>query len=372
MKVKKFFAASLKEALEQIKIELGDEAVILSTKSIDGDNRFGTKACFEVVAGLDDNSKERESVSKTPKIRSSDPSFSEEDLLGLKEKIFKEKKQFSPHLKEKKNEERDTREKFTREIEEIKKMLIANDVKNSIVEYVLKQIRKQSDLIKKGELDDFVLASLSSLINTEGFEVNNNTKPKTVALVGPTGVGKTTCVAKLALISKILHKLDVGLITIDTFRLGALDQIKIFSELSKIELLVAYEPSELKKLAKKFSKKDLIFIDTVGRSQANQTHLQDIKKMLDTVEIDETFLVMNTVGSTKNLLDVGKKFNILNYSGLIFSKIDESVSYGNILNVSYDLNKPIKFLTNGQVIPDDIIAADADNIAKMIYSGVGA
>jgi len=207
------------------------------------------------------------------------------------------------------------------------------------------------------------------MIPTSNFEVKKSKKPTIVSLVGPTGVGKTTCIAKLAVISKILHNLDVGLISIDTYRLGALDQLKIFSEISAIDFFVAYEPSDMVSLISKMRKKDLIFIDTVGRSQNQPSQLKGIQDFLSTVKMDDTYLVLNSTATSKNLIDVAEKFKSLNYNGLIFSKLDEAVTFGNILNITYKFDTPIKYLTNGQVIPDDIIAADPDFIANMIYSG---
>ena len=210
---------------------------------------------------------------------------------------------------------------------------------------------------------------LRPLIPTSAFELKKRGSPKVVSFVGPTGVGKTTCIAKLAVISKILQNLDVGLISIDTYRLGAIDQLRTFSEISDIELLVAYEPAEMPELVKKLKKKDIIFIDTAGRSQKSLSNLEKTKEYLDAAGSHESFLVLSATGSSKNLIDVAERFKLFNYNSIMFTKIDEAVSFGNILNTSVATNAPITFLTNGQIIPDDIISADADFIARMILSG---
>lgn len=113
----------------------------------------------------------------------------------------------------------------------------------------------------------------------------------------------------------------------------------------------------------------MVFIDTVGRSQKNTSLLKGIKDFIDVVNTDEIYLVLNTTSSTKTMFDVANKFKFLNFNGLIFTKLDEAVTYGNILNVSNKFNVPIKYLTNGQVIPDDILAAEPEFIANMIYTG---
>ena len=208
------------------------------------------------------------------------------------------------------------------------------------------------------------------MIPTTNFRLSKGKKSKVVALVGPTGVGKTTSIAKLAAISKILHNLDVGIISIDTYRLGAIDQLRIFSEISNIDLLVAYEPEEIPSLVAKLKHKDLILIDTVGRSQRNKDELKNIRRFLDKITLDEIFLVLSATNSVKNLMDAADKFSLFNYTSFLFTKIDEAITYGNLINVSANFNKPIIFLTNGQVIPDDIISADSEYIAKIIYTGM--
>ena len=215
----------------------------------------------------------------------------------------------------------------------------------------------------------FTDGALSSMIPTYNFELKKTGKPKVISFVGPTGVGKTTCIAKLAVIAKILHNLDVGLISIDTYRLGAIDQLKIFSEISKTDLLVAYEPEEMAKHLNSFRKKDIIFVDTAGRSPRNTEQLQKTRIFLDLLKSNETFLVLSTTSNTKSMLDAAEKFSLFNYSSFIFTKIDEAVTFGSIVNLTTSNNKPVAYLSNGQTIPDDIISADSEFIANMIFTG---
>jgi flagellar biosynthesis protein FlhF len=247
--------------------------------------------------------------------------------------------------------------------------LIHQEVSKPIIKSIVNQIKKSKEFINPSNIEDYIITSLSSLIPTTSFEIKKRGKQKVVAIVGPTGVGKTTCIAKLAAISKILNDLKIGIISIDTYRLGAIDQLRIFSEVSNIDMLVAYEAKEMPSLIKKFSDKDLIFIDTAGRGQKNTKELEKTKAFLDAVKIDETYLAVSSTNSTKNLQDVTKKFELFDYSAMIVTKIDEGVVFGNILNVSVSSQKPIIYLTNGQVIPDDIIAADSDYIAKIVVTG---
>ena len=265
------------------------------------------------------------------------------------------------------------REKTLREkpagVENLRKRLLDQDVLPDVADRVVDQVAEQAPFIKAGELDQFVVSVIASMIRTEPFSVKKRKKGKTIAIVGPTGVGKTTIIAKLAVVSKILHKLDVGLITLDTYRLGALDQLKVFSEISGVDFLVAYEPKDVPKQLAKFKKKDIVFLDTAGRSQNNQKLLIDTQRFLDHVSADETLLALSATSGAQHVIDAATKFSQLGYNGVIVTKLDEAATFGGMLNYADKFDPPIKFLTNGQVIPDDVIAADADFIANLVYSG---
>lgn len=254
-------------------------------------------------------------------------------------------------------------------MKEIIKNLTEKEIQKSVVLSIMEQLKKYQNFLSKDNIENYVQTCLSSLILTKSLDLNVKKQNKVIALVGPTGVGKTTTIAKLALIAKIIHKLDVGLISIDTYRLGAVDQLKSFADVSHTDFLVAYEPSDMPALMKKFAKKDIVFVDTVGRNHKNDIQLKSNLDFLSAIKIDETFLVLSATSSTRNLLDIAKKFRIFNYSSYIFSKIDEAVVHGNIVNLSMKSGNPIAFLTNGQTIPDDIISADKDYISNLILTG---
>jgi flagellar biosynthesis protein FlhF len=371
MQIKKYIALTLKDALDQLKNELGNDAVVLSTRVIPGEAGSGISKQYEVLAGIENNSEKKSAKPKLfDKIIDDNTGDAIEELKTLKDKVFPRSERFKKETSfNKPIAEKSKFSSIATRLKEIKEDLLVKEIYPSVTNKIIDQVSQQADFIKSNNLDDHILSTIASLLHTSNFEVKKKGNQKLVALVGPTGVGKTTCIAKLALISKIFHKLDIGIITLDTFRLGAIDQLKIFSEISNVDMLVCYEAADLPKTLNKFKKKDLVFIDTAGRSQNNAATINEIKKSLSVIDINETFLVLSSTSSTRNLLDVIKKFQPLNFNGLIFTKLDEAAAFGSILNVCSKVETPIKFLTNGQVIPDDIIAADDEFIAKMIYDG---
>ncbi len=368
MQIKKFKARTLREAIAEMKKEFGDEAIVLSTKVLNDFSNGIEQKMFEITASMDseDSFETVEQVKKTenkPKDFQTEIKRMTEKIYGVASDTKRTKVDFIT------NKNIDTPKQENPAVKKVKQNLIDKDVNEKIANAVANKLNQYSPLIDESNKEDYIVSTLASMIPTSDFKLNTGSKPKVISLVGPTGVGKTTCIAKLAVISKILHNLNIGLISIDTYRLGALDQLKIFSEISNIDFLVAYEPSDIPKFMRKFKNKDIVFIDTVGRSQNNTKLLKSINDFLTQVKVNETYLVLNSTSDYKIMLDVAKKFKVLNYDGLIFSKLDEAISYGNIVNLVSEIRTPIKYLTNGQVIPDDIIAADSEFIAKMIYRG---
>jgi flagellar biosynthesis protein FlhF len=367
MQIKKYVAPSLKEATRQMKTELGDEAVILGTRVIEGDKRFNMTKMYEITAGIDNAGQKSigRNISESQNIKKSYDAEVEE----LTKKIFSETARAGIDASKTTRKEKSLPAKsYEKEIKEIAETLHLHEVQKNITATLVKHLQNSANFMEGSNLENYLVSSMASMLQTKEFKVTKG-KAKKIALVGPTGVGKTTCIAKLAVISKIIHKLNVGLISIDTYRLGAIDQLRIFSEISDIEMAVAYEPEEIPKLVKKFKDKDLVFIDTVGRSQKNKENLEQIKKYLQAAQVDETILVVSSTSSTRTLNDVGERFKTLGYSSVIFSKIDEAVAYGNIMNLVVTHNVPVMFLTNGQVIPDDIISVNPSFLANMIFSG---
>lgn len=196
-------------------------------------------------------------------------------------------------------------------------------------------------------------------------------KTKTIALVGPTGVGKTTTLAKISAILKQENK-RIGLISTDVYRIGAIQQLETYANIMNSKMIEASNPQELKDAIdyfKNVEKVDQILIDTVGRSPMKKESIDLIKEYLEISKPDHTALVLSSTQKYKDMLQITKNYEEIDVSSLIFTKLDETMSYGFMLNVLEKSGLHISYVTNGQNVPKDIYAATSEVLAKKMLNG---
>lgn len=191
-------------------------------------------------------------------------------------------------------------------------------------------------------------------------------RPRTVAMVGPTGVGKTTTIAKLAAHFKLRENLRVGLITIDTYRIAAVDQLRVYADIIGVPLTVVMTPAELADALERFGGYDVVLIDTAGRGQNDGARLEELSRFLATARPDETHLVLASNCSEAFLLQAVERFSRVGADRVVFTKLDEAVGFGVLLNVLRRIDKRLSYLTTGQDVPDDIEVGQAHRVAELI------
>lgn len=207
------------------------------------------------------------------------------------------------------------------------------------------------------------------LIKFAGTLKMRKNAPRIIALVGPTGVGKTTTTAKLAAMYALNRGNKVALITMDIFRVGAVEQLKTYSRIMGIPLEVASTPKELEKAVEKHSDCDLIMIDTAGRSHKDQEKLNEMKNFFEDKIPLEVFLCLSATTKDRELEEILKRFSIFQISKIVFTKIDESESFGNMINLLMRDNLQVAYFTTGQRVPEDIEVATPAKLADMILRG---
>jgi len=224
---------------------------------------------------------------------------------------------------------------------------------------------------QKGDRVDIKLLQnyISEMLVPAGpIRVNPKKRPNVLMLVGPTGVGKTTTLAKLAAKYKIQEECRVALITFDTYRIAAVDQLRTYANLIGIPLKVANSPAELKAAIASFSDRDLVMIDSAGRSPKNEAKMNELKEMVDAAQPDELHLVLSLSVQNDVMKDTLERYGDFPVHKLLLTKLDECVHYGIILSIISRTQKPIGYLTVGQEVPDDIELATSELLSRLVLN----
>lgn len=211
-----------------------------------------------------------------------------------------------------------------------------------------------------------ILAHLGERLPTGRGILVDPGRLRTVALVGPTGVGKTTTLAKLAANFRLRDQRRVGLITVDTYRIAAVEQLRTYAEIMDLPMEVVATPRQMSDAIAKFADLDLILIDTAGHSPHDPMPLQQLKSLLAEAKADEIHLVMSGVAATAHLKQMVRKFRALTPTSLIVTKLDEATGLGNLVPVLNEAALPISYLTCGQSVPDDIVLADKQKLLPVL------
>ena len=237
---------------------------------------------------------------------------------------------------------------------------IIEEIKEAIIEQLT--FEKQQD---ESSVRDAIADILSQyIVEPEPFSFEQN--KKVIIFIGPTGVGKTTTLAKLAANMVLVEKKKIGLVTSDTFRIAAVEQLKTYSEIIGVPLSIIYSPSEIFNAIQEYKDKDLVLVDTAGRSHKDKYQLMELKSLIKTSMDYEVYLVISATTKYSDCLEIIKSYSFLDNYKLLFTKMDETSSYGAILNVSYVTKQPISYMTAGQSVPDDIEIADKRKIIDCI------
>jgi len=256
--------------------------------------------------------------------------------------------------------------------------LIEAEVSSDIVEQVVGEVRTSLTCEELNDEEVIRRALLERLagLAPEGGDVEEapgrvGGRPYTVALVGPTGVGKTTTVAKLAANYRLRQGLRVGLVTTDTFRIAAVEQLRTYAEIIGAPLRVALTPEEMVDSCAALSDCDVALIDTAGRSPNDAERLAELAAFLDAAKPHTTHLLLSSTASEATLTSVANRFAAVRPNRVIFTKLDEAVNYGVLLSVAHRLRLRLSYLTTGQEVPDHIEAATPERLARLAL-GVGA
>jgi flagellar biosynthesis protein FlhF len=399
MIIKKFVAESMNEALARVKQELGDDAVILQSRKVEKDGllNFIGKSGVEVTAATPDrnpppprkseqnlkqNQKDmlRKSIEPKHNMPLGTRRYSENSSLkkavepekdfeirAMREEIRSLKgsiKELSDSLKYK------NAPSLPPALKEVWSKLIENGMTEKLAHDIVQMLNSQ---LSGKELDNEELleSSLNDLLaaryRTSELASSRKSakKPYVISLIGPTGVGKTTTLAKMATNESIFRNNRVALISTDTYRVAAVEQLKTFAGIAGIPMEVVYRPEELPVAISKHEDKDIILIDTAGRSQSDIEALSELKEFMDEGQPDEIVLVLSASTRLEDQKDIIDQFSITPATSVIVTKLDEIANGGHLLELANLIQKSWVYLTTGQNVPDDIVAVDRVMLAAI-------
>lgn len=192
------------------------------------------------------------------------------------------------------------------------------------------------------------------------------TAPRVLMLIGPTGVGKTTTLAKLAAAFHLLDEQQVALVTADTYRIAAIDQLRTFAQIISLPLEVVFDPAEFQAALRLHGEVDVVLVDTAGRSPKDEARLAELKRFLQIEHPVETILVMAATTQPGDLRLIHERFRTAGIDGLIVTKLDESSALGGVLELLWDTHLPLVCLTNGQNVPDDLVRGTPAELVRRL------
>ncbi len=414
MVIKKYIAKTEEAATALAREELGKDVVIMNVKKNipKGIAKFFRKESVEVTAAVDevvtdstskeipDFSKLQEAMqgeikpapdSKAAKAEAARAVLAERNQVILEEepeeetpsennaieqklsdlqKLLEKQVMTEPEKKEEKEEQLPDKNKAY--IRLIRSQMENNEVEETYIEQILEEI--EGSLKKDTSLDNILSGVYQKIVLKIGrprlIDLHAK-KKKYVFFIGPTGVGKTTTIAKIASMLKLSGKVKVALVTSDTYRIAAVEQLKTYANILGVPLKVVYSADEMENAMEELEEYDLVLIDTAGRSHNNKEQKEDIHRLLETVpeEQREVFLVMSATTKYRDLVKISQSYSEITKYSLIFTKLDETDAIGNVFNIRMLTGAPLSYMTWGQNVPDDIGKVDAQKMAKQLLGG---
>lgn len=401
MIIKKYMAGTEAEAIEMAKKELGSNAVVMNIKKVKpkGLAKLFVKGKVEVTAALDETptyeekaEEQRTTASSTEKEtekveKEKEPDSSLEERLSKLQSLLekqmteteekKETKQQKEEMGESESDKTPEEEGENKQTQAYKDLiyhqLLDNEVDKEIADSIMEEVDRS--LAKDAPLDQILANVYQKIIlmlgQPYGIDVHKSDKTVFVFFLGSTGVGKTTTIAKIASKLKLEDKANIALVTADTYRIAAVEQLKTYANILSVPLKVIYSPKELGASLEELSQYDVCLIDTAGRSHKNAEQIDDIKELIEQVPIGErqVYLVLNAGVKYSDLKEIAEVYSKLTDYSLIFTKLDETSSAGAMLNMKVKTKCPLSYVTWGQNVPDDIGEMDPQRVAKKLLAG---
>jgi flagellar biosynthesis protein FlhF len=369
MEVKTYRAPTMQEALQLVRRELGPSASVLHTREVCG------SAWLRWIPGL----RQIEVVASTQvNVPSRLPPRQAAEAATPPKAVAEPKDGFRDEVKGRLNELQSMVEDLCRRsrtsgVHDLPEVLfhvytdlIDAEVGEELARELVDRVRNSPHLDDRLLIKTQIARMIEEEINVSGPITPSGNGCHLVALVGPTGVGKTTTIAKLAANFRLREKRRVGLITVDTYRIAAVEQLRTYADIIDLPMKVVSTPREMREAVKSMSDLDLVLLDTAGRSPKDEVKIQELRSFLAEAGAHEVHLVLSSVAGASTLERTAERFATVGTTALILTKLDEATGLGNVLPLVRSSKLPLSYLTNGQNVPDDIAPAHPGRLARIM------
>ena len=399
MIIKKFIAKTEQEAIENARKELGEGVVVMNVKPVKNKGLFAflkspmvevtvaleeesekytaaVSAINNVIASSQNIEKEEKNEKKTPVIETVEKRDSAiEEKLDSLQSLLEQQLQKPEEEKEEKEAEEQKEESET---DKFMHLLHDTMLQNEVDEKYAREIIDEIELINKPNIPfDYALANIYQKMilkfgKPSGIEPATNGGIKLVFFIGPTGVGKTTTIAKIASKFRVDEKKKVALLTADTYRIAAAEQLRTYANILEVPFRVIYTVEEINKALEDFKGYDYIMIDTAGHSHQNTTQKDNMRNIIHSVDDiveKEVHLVLSATTKYRDLISIADSYKEMADYKLIFTKLDETTTLGNLLNLRLYTGASLSYVTYGQNVPDDIEDFNPQKTVKRLLGG---
>ncbi|MFD1360356.1 flagellar biosynthesis protein FlhF [Lentibacillus salinarum] len=363
MRVKKYVAPTMPEAMNHIRKELGPEAVILNSKEVFKGGFLGLfkKRNIEVVAALDPQPKKAKQEMHPAKTVTGQE-------YGKRDPVLHEVKQLRKMVEAQTGPNADYPADYQTVYHELLAQEVDEELAKSLIDEVIRIHDKQDDPPGYDTIRQDVKSEIKKRLKAINVDTPSSGS-KVIQFVGPTGAGKTTTIAKVAASAVMNDNKRVALMTADTYRIAAIEQLRTYANILNVPLEVVYNPDDYKAAVREFAVYDVILVDTAGRNFLDEKYVQDLQHTMTFNGNTETYLVLSLTAKPHDMMAIYEQFQHLPIQKVIFTKMDETRTYGSMLNLTLMNKLGIAFLTNGQEVPDDIVEPSSQMISELIAGG---
>ena len=375
MQIKRYRANDMKQAMDAAIRELGSDAVMLGSTRVrrKGLKNMFSKPLVEVQFAYDPTKtpaivKQKERRNEAPKEKWYDktPAFVPGGNEQLEKRMDSFEKALTDFMEKFDFIKRDVTYDYTEDVQVLLSKMLEEQVREELAHSLAKQTEQMLREKHGANAGEILEHLLHEQIGRPEPVLHKKFTQKVILVLGPTGVGKTTSIVKLAADFAVKQRKKVGIINTATYRIGAQQQLQTYADILGVPIQLVYYPNELENALSNMSDRDIIFVDTAGKRPGDEQHREDLLEFIAALRPEDVLLCLSATTGFASMKEIADTYGFVDDYRIMVTKIDETRYRGTLLNISWYTRKPLAYVTTGQNVPDDIEVADVESIVKKI------